>query len=355
MRARMHRTTIQALTGLTAATLLATGCSLVGAEEEGGKDRDDTVTLVTHESFALPDELVAAFEEETGYQLEISKLEDAGALTNELVLTKDNPVGDVVFGVDNTFATRAVEEGVFASYAPTLPDGAEQYELESDDEDALTPVDTGGVCVNVDDAWFRKEGIPAPKTIDDLRKPAYKDLFVVPAASTSSPGLAFLIATISEYGDQWPAYWEDLMRNGAKVVKGWSDAYFTDFSYSGGDRPIVVSYDSSPAFTLDKSGKSTTSALLDACFEQVEYAGILEGDDTNQAGARAVIDWLLSAEVQAALPPSMYVFPVAAGTELPADWEMFAVRPEETVEVDPAEITQSRKAWLEEWTEIVSR
>lgn len=355
MRVRIHRTTVRGLTGLTAAALLASGCSIVGVENEAN-DRDDTVTLVTHESFALPDELVAAFEEETGYQLEISKLEDAGALTNELVLTKDNPVGDVVFGVDNTFATRAIDEGVFSSYAPTLPEGAEQYELEGDDDDALTPVDTGAVCVNVDDAWFRKQGIPAPRTIDDLRKPAYKDLFVVPAASTSSPGLAFLAATISEYGDQWPAYWEDLMRNGTKVVKGWSDAYFTDFSYSGGDRPIVVSYDSSPAFTLDKTGKrSTTSALLDACFEQVEYAGILEGDDTNEAGARAVIDWLLSADVQAALPESMYVFPVASETELPAEWEKFAVRPEETVQVDPAEIAESRKAWLEQWTEIVSR
>lgn len=355
MRARIHRKTVQALTGLTAAALLASGCSVVGAEDEG-KDGDDTVTLVTHESFALPDELVAAFEEQTGYRLEISKLEDAGALTNELVLTKDNPVGDVVFGVDNTFATRAVDEGVFAPYAPTLPEGSEQYELESDTDDALTPIDTGGVCVNVDDAWFDKQGIPAPKTIDDLRKPAYKDLFVLPAASTSSPGLAFLLATISKYGDGWQAYWEDLMRNGAKVVKGWSDAYFTDFSYSGGDRPIVVSYDSSPAFTPDQAGtRSTTSALLDACFEQVEYAGILEGDDTNDAGARAVIDWLLSADVQSALPESMYVYPVASETELPADWERFAVRPEETVHVDPAQIAESRQAWLEQWTEIVSR
>ncbi|MFC5729042.1 MULTISPECIES: thiamine ABC transporter substrate-binding protein [Nocardioides] len=355
----MHRPTVRAartgLTALTAAALLASGCSVIGTEDDA-KDGDDTVTLVTHESFALPDELVAAFEKETGYQLEISKLEDAGALTNELVLTKDNPVGDVVFGVDNTFATRALDEDVFSSYAPTLPEGAEQYELEGDDDDALTPVDTGSVCVNVDDAWFRKQGIPAPQTIDDLRKPAYKDLFVVPAASTSSPGLAFLVATISEYGDQWPTYWEDLMRNGAKVVKGWSDAYFTDFSYSGGDRPIVVSYDSSPAFTLDKAGKrSTTSALLDACFGQVEYTGILEGDEVNEPGARAVIDWLLSADVQAALPESMYVFPVASETELPADWQRFAVRPEETVQVDPAQITESRRAWLEQWTEIVSR
>ena len=347
------------LVGLTAAALLASGCSLVGTEDAGGggsTEVDRTVTLVTHESFALPDELVAAFEEESGYQLEISKLEDAGALTNQLVLTKDDPVGDVVFGIDNTFATHAVEEDVFASYAPDLPDGAEQHELEGDEDDALTPVDTGNVCVNVDQAWFAREGIPAPTSLDQLAEPTYRDLFVIPGASTSSPGLAFLLATIGTYGEQWPAYWERLMANGAKVVKGWSDAYFTDFTYSGGDRPIVVSYDSSPALTLSKDkSRSTTSALLDACFEQVEYAGVLAGEETNEPGAEAVIDWLLSPEVQAALPTSMYVFPVASHTELPADWAKFAVRPEQTVDLAPADVAENRAQWLEEWTEIVSR
>ncbi|MCR1783532.1 thiamine ABC transporter substrate-binding protein [Nocardioides carbamazepini] len=347
------------LAALTTSALLASGCSLLGSEDDGKASDDTSVTLVTHESFAIPDELVAAFEKDTGYDLRISKLEDAGALTNELVLTKENPVGDVVFGVDNTFATRAVDEGVFASYAPTLPTGADAYELAGDDADALTPIDTGNVCVNVDDAWFDAEGVPAPTTLDDLTKPAYKDLFVIPGASTSSPGLAFLLATIARYGDDWPSYWTKLVDNGAKVVKGWSDAYYTDFTFSGGDRPIVVSYDSSPAFTLDESGESsTTSALLDGCFRQVEYAGVLAGDETNTAGAHAVIDWLLSPEVQAALPESMYVFPVASDTELPADWGRFAQRPEQTgqsEQVAPAEIAAERKAWLEQWTEIVSR
>ncbi|GAA1511132.1 thiamine ABC transporter substrate-binding protein [Nocardioides humi] len=352
MRTRM----LTGLAALTATALLASGCSLLGTEDDGSASDGSTVTLVTHESFAIPDELVKAFEEESGYRLRISKLEDAGALTNQLVLTKDDLVGDVVFGIDNTFATRAVDEGVFASYAPALPEGAAAHELEGDEQDALTPIDTGNVCVNVDDAWFAEQDIPAPKGLDDLTKPVYRDLFVIPGASTSSPGLAFLLATIGKYGDDWSSYWTRLVANGAKVVKGWSDAYYTDFTFSGGDRPIVVSYDSSPAFTLDESGEGTsTSALLDGCFEQVEYAGVLDGDTTNTAGAHAVIDWLLSPEVQAALPESMYVFPVAEDTELPADWARFAKRPETTERVAPAEIATERKAWLEEWTEIVSR
>lgn len=352
---RMRVLTI--LTGLTAATLLAGGCSLLGSEDDGsGGAADTAVTLVTHESFAIPEDLVAQFEEETGFSLEISKLADAGALTNQLVLTRENPVGDVVFGIDNTFATRAVDEDVFDPYAPELPAGADSFELPGDDQDALTPVDTGSVCVNIDTAWFAAKGVPEPQGLADLTDPAYRDLFVIPAASTSSPGLAFLTATVGRYGEAWPGYWEDLMANGAKVVKGWTEAYFEDFTFSGGDRPIVVSYDSSPAFTLNEAGnRSTTRALLDGCFEQVEYAGILAGEDTNTAGARAVIDWLLSPEVQAALPPSMYVFPVVDGVELPAEWARFAKRPTETEVVDPARIAADRQAWIEEWNEIISR
>ena len=361
MRARMHpgRPVLTALTAtLAAGVLLLSGCSLVGSEDDGRPGDPKVVTLVTHESFALPDKLVEQFEKDSGYELKISKLEDAGALTNQLVLTKDNPVGDVVFGVDNTFATRAIDEGVFAAYRPELPAGAERYELPGDESGALTPIDTGGVCVNVDDAWLAKHRVPAPKSIDDLTKPAYKGLFVIPGASTSSPGLAFLLATIAKFGDGWKDYWTALMANDAKVVKGWSDAYFTDFTFSGGDRPIVVSYDSSPAFTLNKAETaSSTSALLGDCFRQVEYAGVLRSakGTTNVSGAHAVIDWLLSPEVQAALPDSMYVFPVASDTRLPAAWSRYAVRAQDADQVPPAEITRKRQAWLEEWTEIVSR
>ena len=123
--------------------------------------------------------------------------------------------------------------------------------LPGDDDHRLTPVDNGNVCVNVDTTWFADEGIPEPESLDDLVDPAYQDLFVLPGAASSSTGLAFLLATIAEYGDDWPDYWTRLMDNGAKLTAGWSDAYEVDFTQGGGegDRPIVLSYDSSPAFT----------------------------------------------------------------------------------------------------------
>ncbi len=332
-----------------------------GATSSGGSsgasDGSGKVVLVVHDSFALPDDLVAAFEEDNDIDLDIRQSGDAGELTNKLVLTKGDPIGDVSFGVDNAFASRALDEGVFAPADVTLPAGAEAYELAGDDERALVPVDNGNVCVNVDDTYFAEKGIDPPQTFEDLADPAYKDLFVTESASASSPGLAFLLATIAEYGDDWPAYWERLMDNGTRIASSWTDAYQVDFTQGGGkgDRPIVTSYDSSPAFTVaEGSDTSTTSALLDTCFLQVEYAGVLAGA-ANPEGAKKVLEWLVSPEVQAALPDSMYVFPVADGTALPEAWATFAPRPSDPQAVDPAEVAEKRDDWLREWTDLTTR
>ncbi len=346
-------------TMLVALALLGTSaCSAVGSSgsDSTGTPAADEVVLVTHESFALPDEVVADFEQESGFKLVTRAAGDAGSLSAKLSLTQGNPTGDVAFGIDNTFASRTLDEGVFDTYQPKLPEGADTYALP-EGADKLTPIDVGHVCVNVDRTWFSAKSLAPPASLEDLTKPAYKDLFVTPGASTSSPGMAFLLSTIAEYGDDWPAYWERLLANGAKIVDGWSDAYYTDFTQGGegGTRPIVLSYDSSPAFTIAKDkSSSTTAALLDTCFRSVEYAGVLDGAK-NPEGAQALIDFLLSDEVQSALPESMYVFPVSSTVELPKDWAAFAEQPTAPYDVDPATISANREAWLTEWTDITTR
>ena len=335
--------------------VLLTSCSL--ATEDNGAD--DTapgecgeVVLVTHDSFDLPKKVVKAFEEESGCRLTHAPAGDGGELTSKLTVTEGDPIGDVAFGVDNTFAGAALEEGVFAPYDADLPPGAEDYRLPGDDDHALTPIDNASVCVNVDKSWFADHDLAPPTNLDDLVDPAYRDLFVTPSATTSSPGLAFLLATVGAYGDDWASYWEDLLANGAKVVKGWEDAYYVDFSFSGGDRPIVLSYDTSPAYTV-KNGETSTAALLDTCFRQVEYAGVLEGA-ANPEGAEQVIDFLLSPAVQEALPTSMYVFPVDADAQLPPEWAQFAEPPSAPIEVAPEDIAEHRRDWLTEWTDLTS-
>ncbi len=346
--------------GATACSLGGTTDSANGSADESGAPANKEVVLATHESWAVPKEVLAEFTRETGYTVKVEASGDAGALTNKLVLTKGSPIADAAYGVDNTFASRAVDEGVFDDYEPEdSPASAARFEMpDQADAAALTPVDYGDVCVNVDDVWFADHGIDPPKDLQDLTDPKYKDLFVTPGATTSSPGLAFLLATVAEFGeDGWQKYWTDLMANGTKVTSGWTDAYTVDFTAGGGDgdRPIVLSYDSSPPFTIPKGAdEPTTSALLDTCFRQVEYAGVLDGA-SNPEGAKALVDFMQGKSFQEALPENMYVFPVDDSVALPEVWARWAKVPDEPLTVDPATISENRDAWLTTWGEITTR
>ena len=343
----------------TAGLLALTACSAVGGgAADDPTDGGGTVTLVTHESFALSDGLLEQFEEESGLRVEVVQQADAGALVNQLVLTKDAPLGDLVFGIDNAFASRALDEGVVVPAEPTAPaaEDAAAYAVPGDDAGALTAVDLGDVCLNVDTAWFAQRGVPEPTTLESLLDPAYRDLVVVPDPVTSSPGLAFLLATVGAFGeDGWVDYWAGLRDNGLQVADGWSEAYYTDFTAGGGEgpRPVVLSYASSPPFTVPDGGDApTTRALLDTCFRQVEYAGVLAGA-ANPEGAAALLDFLLSDDVQADIPGSMYMYPVSSAVELPQEWAAWAPLADDPFEVAPADVTAHREQWLATWSDTV--
>ncbi len=340
------------------ALCLLASCSL-GGGEESTTAADKTVVVATHDSWAMSADVMRRFTKQTGYSVKIEPNGDAGQLTNKLVLTKQSPIADAAYGIDNTFASRAVDQGVLAAYTPEdQAASASDYALEDPAEAArLTPIDFGDVCVNVDDVWFARHHLAPPRNLGDLVRPAYRDLFVTPGASSSSPGLAFLLATIAKYGDGWPGYWKKLMANGTKLTSGWSDAYEVDFTAGGGhgDRPLVVSYDSSPPFTIPKGARRpTTSALLNTCFRQVEYAGVLAGA-SNPAGAKAFVHFMTQRAFQRALPENMYVFPVDRQAPLPPDWAKFARTPSKPFTLPPAEIAKNRDVWLREWRNVTSR
>lgn len=336
--------------GLAIAALAACGSTATEATTTSAAPTEtDTLTVVTHDSFVLPQELLDQFAEETGYTVTYVAPGDAGTLVNQLILTKESPLGDVVFGIDNAMASRASREGVLADYTSPAAAGTDA-KLAADQ---LTPVDYGDVCINADSAWFDKHDLTVPATLDDLARPEYKDLLVVSSPATSSPGLSFLLATVGAKGDGWLDYWQSLKDNGLKVVAGWTDAYYTDFSGADGkgDRPLVLSYSTSPAFTLD-GDTSTTEALLDTCFRQVEYVGVIAGAQ-NPVGAGKFIDFLLSDEVQSVIPENMYMYPAVTDTKLPADWQKFAPLSDSPIEVAPADIDANREAWISQWSEAI--
>ncbi|HJQ05260.1 MAG TPA: thiamine ABC transporter substrate-binding protein [Nocardioides sp.] len=325
------RAALSATAVLLAATAVA-GCGSKAATTTSTAPADHKVVLVTHDSFDLPKALLKRFEKSSGIDVQLTTSGDAGELASKLQVTKDDPLGDAAYGIDTTFQAAVTGAGV----------------IDGD----LSPIDVGYVCVNVDDAWFTSHHQAPPTSLDDLVKPAYKDLFVTEGATTSSPGMAFLLATIGTYGDGWQDYWRQLVANGAKVDSGWTQAFEKDYSASGGDRPVVVSYNTDPSYGV-KNGQPSTHALLNTCFADTEYAGVLTGAK-NPTDAQKVVAWLQSAAVQKALPTSMYVYPTRAGTPLPGSWKRFAPVPGKPIEVSASDIAANRRDWTTTWTDIVS-
>jgi len=303
------------------AALTLTGCTAT---------ENTLVRIATHDSFAISDELIAEFESETGYQLEILRLGDTGSLTNQLVLTKNAPVADAFYGIDNTFASIATENEVV--------DGE------------LTEINYSDVCFNYDIAWFEENKIQAPLSWRDLDQKQYRSLTVVTNPNQSSPGLAFLATTIAGFDSQVEtfAYWEELKNNDLKVAGSWEDAYFVDFTRYGGTRPIVLSYASSPAAEVGEDGKAGTKALTKECFRQIEYAGVLT-NSANQPGAKALIEFLLGDSFQRSVPEAMYVYPGVAGTALPESWAAFALPAESTIG-ENLDFAKDRAQWLTSWS-----
>jgi thiamine transport system substrate-binding protein len=343
------------LVALLLVVLAATGCS------SSGKAQNKTVVLMTHDSFAVSKAVLAAFQQQTGYHVKVLKSGDAGAAVHQAILVKDHPVADAFFGVDNTFLTSALDADLFEPYeADGLATVAK--DLNVDPQHRVTPIDHGDVCVVADEAWFGADGHPpAPESLDDLARPEYRNLFVVENPVSASPGLAFLAATIAAKGDDgWHEYWQRLRDNGVRVVDGWEEAYYTDFTAGGGngDRPLVVSYSTDPAadvvFSGGKKTTPTVGVVPGTCFAQTEYAGVL-ANSGNPAGAQALIDFMLSRRFQADVPLNMYVYPAVTGTPLPQAFRDFASPPDHEYAMSPTEIGKQRLTWIDEWTQIVLR
>jgi thiamine transport system substrate-binding protein len=344
------------------ASMVVAACGSSGSSGSSGASRakpSKTVVLMTHDSFAASPAVLAAFTRATGFKVKVLKSGDAGKALSEALLVQDNPVADAFFGVDNTFLTRALDNHLFVPYtakgSAAIP---ERFQLDAGRH--VTPIDSGDVCVNDDLAWFGHNGHPpAPRSLSDLTKPAYRKLLVMENPSASSPGLAFMLATISAFGtDGWHDYWHALRKNGVRVDDGWEQAYDVDFTAGGknGDRPLVVSYATDPAADVVFSGGAkktpTVGVVPGTCFAQIEFAGVLD-HAKNPVGAKALIDFMLTRRFQDDIPLQMYVYPVIPTAQLPPVFVRFAVQPAHPYTMSPSAIGSNRNAWIDEWTRIV--
>lgn len=343
------------------ARLLALSASLLlllVACNGGEGTAPETLTILSHDSFAgeVNDETFAAFTAETGIEVEIVAAGDAGGAVNQAALTRDNPLADVLFGIDDTFLSRALEEDIFVPYESERLDEVIPS-LVVDPEHRVTPIDYGDVCLNYDIAWFEDNGIEPPDSLDDLVAPEYAGLLVVEDPARSSPGLAFLLATIERYGTEWPGYWESLIANDVNVVADWNTAYYSDFTRYGGEDPIVVSYASSPPaevmFADPPVDEAPTGVVTDGCYRQIEFAGVLANRDHPEA-AGDLIDFMLSPEFQETIPTTWFVFPANDSVALPEVFAENTVIPENPISMDPQEIADNREAWVDQWQRLVT-
>ncbi len=361
---KRRRAAVIATVALVTASLAACDSSSGGTKPASRSRRAVTITLMTHDFFATSPGVLDSFTRRTGITVKVLKSGDAGRAVNQAILTKDHPLADAFYGIDNTFLSRGLDAGIFVPYtSPPLSEVPAQFQLDS--KHRVTPVDYGDVCVNDDLAYFQSHHLAPPRTIDDLADPQYKNLLVMENPADSSPGLAFVLATIARFGPtHWLDYWKRLKANGLTVVSSWDQAYSQAFSGSsagrqaGGTKPLVVSYASSPPAEVVGVNPPPTSApigtLLDTCFRQVEFAGVLRGTH-HRAEAAALVDFMLSREFQQDMPLNMYVFPVRRDTPLPDVFVRFAQVAPHPFQLPPGEIGRNRDTWIGKWTNTVLR
>jgi thiamine transport system substrate-binding protein len=343
-------------------TLVISACGMGQSTPVIQPEPSQSLRVMTHDSFAISSDLIQQFEQANHIKIDFIKAGDAGSVLNKALLTKDNPLADVIYGLDNTFLSRALKNELLESYAaPGLADIPAAYKL--DDSNRALPVDYGDVCINYDKAYFKDKGLALPATLADLTKPEYKGLLVTENPASSSPGLAFLLATIAQYGESgYLDYWKELEVNGLVIVNDWETAYYTNFSASSGKgpQPMVVSYGTSPAAEVVYAEKpvdeSPTASLTGdgMCFRQIEFIGILKGTK-NRALAEKFVDFMLSEPVQEDIPLQMFVFPANSKATLPDVFVKNIQVPAKPAFMDSNTIDQNREKWLEEWTNAILR
>jgi thiamine transport system substrate-binding protein len=361
------------------ATLIASACSTNqtsnsgdAPDETANEDSNDestdeataekvTLKLLAYDSFTPSPNIFADFTTETGIKVEVILGGDAGELVTKAGLTSGNPEADVLWGVDNTLLSRAISKNIFTSYTTKNLSNLDESARKLVPNNEATPVNTGDVCINYDVNWFKQRNLAPPLTLRALTSSNYANLLVVPSPINSSPGLAFMLATIAEFSqDGWDEYWKSLKQNGALIVSDWTTAYYTEFSGSSGkgDRPIVVSYGSSPPaemlFANPRPATAPTAVAALTCFRQVEFAGILRGTK-HEPEAQKLIDYLTDIKFQEDLPLTLFVYPANTKAKLPDDFVKYSLRPESPLQLDPELISSNLLFWLDEFTNIVLR
>lgn len=262
------------------------------------------------------------------------------------------PTADVFVGLADVEVPRALARNVFRPLAPErLAHLADvPADLRIGDDAFVVPFDYGYITLVYDVRALPAELVP--RTLDDLLRPELKGKIVLQDPRTSSPGLSFLLWTIAHYGEDWPAFWEKLLANVLTVTRGWIESYDM---LEAREALLGVSYSTDEAFTQIVYGELRRRVLTPdgEAFRQVEYMGIVRTTQKAEL-AHALLDLILSPEIQELIPTSQWMFPANATARVPEAFAKYAVIPAHPVSLDLDTVAANLTAWLRTWEEILA-
>lgn len=343
----MKKTMSSAILMLSVATMLFAGGSQENNDSSEPAETENTLIIYTYDSFASEwgpaGIVIPPFEEKYGIKVELKSAGDSGQVLSRVILEKEDPQADIMIGLDNNMLAKALAEDVLDVYKPENI-GKVQEHLIFDDSFHAIPFDYGYFAINYDSQSMTNP----PASLEDLTKSEYADSLILMDPRTSSPGLGFLLWTISVYGDDFTDYWDRLKPSILTITDGWDSGYGL---YTAGEAPMVLSYTTSPPYHVEYEGTDRYKALLfeEGNYMQIEAMGILKGAP-HRSNAEKFIEYMLSADFQQAIPLTNFMMPVSKNTELP---ESFSYAPvsDKPLLLETEVIDSELENWLELWFE----
>ena len=311
--------------------------------------RGADLTIYAYDSFVSEwgpaGKVIPKFEKKYNVEVQVISVGDSGQVLNRAILEKKRPKADIILGIDNNMLSKALDAEILIPYvSPNLKLIPE--ELIFDKTHHVTPFDHGYFAIVYDSMKLKNP----PKSLEDLLRPEFRDKLILEDPRTSSPGLGFLLWTISVYGENFLYYWERLKPNILTITEGWDTAYGL---FTSGEAPMVLSYTTSPAYHVEYEDTTRYRALIfrEGNYLQIEGMGILKGSK-NVELAKRFIDFILTEDFQEEIPLTNWMFPVNPRIKLPDSFR-YAPTPETILFLDAYKIRKNQKRWIDEWLKVL--
>lgn len=335
-----------------------------------------TLTIYTYESLlayginvtSTTNQVFDAFEEKENCNIEIDMSPDAGGALAKAISQKDNPICDVIIGIDNVMIHEAKKAEILQTYTPNTISFINDSLVQGlDPEFYVTPYDYGLISLVYDQTRINASTSTELNSLvltDFVNNSLLAKSLVGEDPTTSSTGLGFLMWTIGVYekilNHSWIDFWK-AVKDDIQIESSWGDAYFNVFYEPSAGRPLVVSYATDPAYNYlfynDTSLAATVSHEGGSSYGwlQIEGLGIVKGSK-NRELAEKFIDWFTNTTVQELVPENNWMFPVNNNTLLPDSYK-YTINPNDVIPLNSYftadEIRENIEQWKKEWNEIM--